>query len=77
MVTGIERAFPLEGKWRKFYEIKQGRYALLTNNLPDGQKEVYVFGCDDDNELSYLLKINDGVDVHGRTFREIMKNPDE
>lgn len=55
--------------------FQPGEGSTVTNNLADGSRELYVFGCAEDNTFSFIQKSTSSNDVLlSRTERYVPKS---
>ncbi|MDE1869087.1 MAG: hypothetical protein KGH60_03950 [Candidatus Micrarchaeota archaeon] len=61
------------GAWKRLGELRPGDHqGSLSDNKPDGHREVYVFRCEPDGRSSKLLRSAAGVDSEEGTERTII-----
>lgn len=68
----IEVLGPSGDQWFKVGEVKPGDPAgSVSQNLPDGGREVYVFSPEPDDSKSTISKSVGGIDIVAPTRRDI------
>ncbi len=60
----IEVYNPAREKWVKVGERRPNEpLGYISQNKPDGIREIYLFGCNPDNVESVILKSKSGLDI--------------
>src|ERR1700722_11976619 len=58
--------------WRPLGEIKPGEQnGSLSDNLPDGKRDVYMFGVDEETNSGFILRSVAGIDIENSGTRAI------
>lgn len=66
----IEVYNPAREKWAKVGERRPNEpLGSISQNKPDGTREVYLFGCNPDDKESIILKSKAGVDIADPSIR--------
>lgn len=56
MVTEIRQLDPISMLWNSYATVLPGEQKTITQNLPDGEKVLYVVECDEKNRFTTINK---------------------
>lgn len=69
----IEAFNSKKGEWVRVAELKSGDPpGSISQNMPDGRREVYLFECAEDDSESIIKKSKGGIDVVTPAMRMIV-----
>ena len=88
MVTEIRQLDPVSMLWNSWGTIYPGEHKTIVQNLPEGDRCLYVIGCNQDNTRSFINKapykpsliVSEGQFLGGRadlTFVRELKRGEE
>jgi hypothetical protein len=63
MVTKLEAYRHEDQKWIHVGDVPPGQSGSLSQNLPEGRREVYIFECEQDDSKTTLYKAAPGIDI--------------
>ncbi len=64
MVLRIEAFNPHSNEWVKMGDLKPGEIpGSISQNKPDGKREIYIFECEPDDSKSVIYRSESGVDI--------------
>lgn len=67
----VEAYLP-DRRWTKLFELKPGdQSGSLSNNKPDGSRDVYIFECLPDDSGSVIYRSRAGMDIDDGSARTV------
>lgn len=65
---------PFTKEWKKVGEVPEGDNGSISNNKPDGTRDIYFFECAEDNSHSTIYRSGFGMDMEitGTSLRELI-----
>lgn len=73
MVTRIEVYRPNLCEWAHVGDVPPGQKGSISQNLPDGRREIYIFEPDLDDSKTILSKVSAREDMEIGNFRLLPK----
>ncbi|TSC85398.1 MAG: hypothetical protein G01um10147_1174 [Microgenomates group bacterium Gr01-1014_7] len=73
MALNVEAFHPERNEWIKLSQLNPGdRPASMSQNKPDGTREVYLFECAPDNSHSTVNRSTSGADASNPDIRIVV-----